>query len=214
MMFLTAQSETNDARPNQNILTTRSLSILIFAVVLLLNLLLLTRNYYWDGVFFAQVIEDARGVNSSLIHPSHLYDQLFEYFIYRAVVAAGMHARALTVTQITNCFLSAGTAVIFFRICTELFRSTYVSLVAAVVFAFSATWWKFSTDANAYVLAVLLLLGCFYFLLPTRQPRPFLVALIHAAALLVHQLPVFFFPVAIIGIALQSSDQPWRQRLS
>lgn len=32
-----------------------------------------TRNYYWDGIAFAQAIEDAPGLGPLLIHPNHLY---------------------------------------------------------------------------------------------------------------------------------------------
>ena len=158
------------------------------------------------------VIEDANGVNASLIHPSHLFDQLLVYWIYRAVVSAGIHVRALTVFQISNCFLSALAAAIFFRISARLFRSTYVALVATAIFAFSATWWKFSADADAYILAVLLLLVCFYFLLPDERPRPFLVAIAHAAAMLIHQLSLFFFPVALVGILMQTRGRPRKER--
>src|SRR5437879_7499420 len=118
MTPLRAKSRPADSRDAFNSATAspRSLTILIFAIVLLLNLLFLTKNYYWDGVFFAQVIEDAHGVNASLIHPSHLFDQLLVYWIYRGLVSAGIHARALTVFQVSNCFLSAVAAAIFFRI--------------------------------------------------------------------------------------------------
>ncbi len=191
---------------------TRRLTILIVVVVLLLNLLFLTKNYYWDGVFFAQVIEDAHGVNASLIHPSHLFDQLLVYWIYRAVVSLGIHARALTVFQVSNCFLSAVAAAIFFRVSAKLFRSIYVALVATALFAFSATWWKFSADADAYVLAVLLLLVCFYFLLPDQKPRPFLVAVVHVAAMLIHQLSLFFFPVALVGVLFQTRGRSRSER--
>src|SRR5437879_6404722 len=215
MTPLRAKSRPADSRDAFNSATAspRSLTILIFAIVLLLNLLFLTKNYYWDGVFFAQVIEDARGINAALIHPSHLYDQLFLYLIYRGVILAGIHARALTVFQITNCFLSAAAAVAFFKICTPLFKSIYVSMIATALFAFSATWWKFSTDANVYVLAVLLLLICFRFLLPEREPRPFLAAIIHASAMLIHQLSLFFFPVVLVGILLQTRGLSRKERV-
>jgi hypothetical protein len=215
MILLAAKSspaESSDAS-EPPIQTLRWLTIAVAGVVLLLNLLFLTKNYYWDGVFFAQVIEDARGVNASLIHPSHLYDQLFVYLIYRSVALAGIHARVLTIFQITNCFLSAAAAAVFFRICIRLFTSVYVSIVLTVVFAFSATWWKFSADADAYILAVLLLLISFHFVVPGRQPRPFLVAIFHASAMLIHQLSIFFFPVAVIGILLQARRESHQSRL-
>lgn len=209
-----ANSLAGNSRDSFNSTTgsTRRLTLLVVVAVLLLNLLFLTKNYYWDGVFFSQAIEDARSINSSLIHPSHLLDQLFVYFVYRAVVWSGIHARALTVFQVSNCVLSAVAAAIVFRICARLFKSTYVSLVAAAMFAFSATWWKFSADADAYILAVLLLLACFYFLLPERRPRTFLVAILHAAAMLIHQLSMFFFPVALVGILIQTRGRPRHER--
>src|SRR2546423_3169725 len=214
MTPLSANSLATDSRDSISSVagSTRRLTILIVVVVLLLNLLFLTKNYYWDGVFFAQLIEDAHGVNASLLHPSHLLDQLFVYLVYRAVISAGIHARALTVFQVSNCFLSAVSASIFFRISARLFKSIYVSLTATAMFAFSATWWKFSTDADAYVLAVLLLLVCFYFLLPEQKPRPFLVAVIHAAAMLIHQLSLFFFPAALVGILIQTRGRTRKER--
>ena len=184
--------------------TLRWLTLTVFFAILLLNLLLLTKNYYWDGIFFAQLIEDAPQLNPSLIHPNHLLYLPFEYLIYRAVRWAGFGGRALTILQITSCFFSATTAIVFFRISRELFKSLYTSLTLTALFAFSAMWWKFSTDANAYILAVLLLLVCFYLILPERQPRPFALALVHALAVFAHQLSVFFFAVAILGLFFQS----------
>jgi len=184
--------------------TLRWLTLTVFFTILFLNLLLLTKNYYWDGVFFAQLIEDAPQLNSSLIHPNHLLYLPFEYLIYRAVRWAGFAGRALTILQITSCFFSAATAIVFFRINLKLFKSLYTSLTLTALFAFSAMWWKFSTDANAYVLAVLLLLVCFCLVLPERQPRPFALALVHALAMFAHQLSVFFFAVAIAGLVFQS----------
>jgi hypothetical protein len=188
------------------------LTLLVFAVAFLAYILLLTKNYYWDGIFFAQVIEDAPRVNATLIHPNHLLDQVIEYFGYRAVIALGFHARALLVLQVSNCVLGALAVAICFRICFDWFRSFYVSIVTAAVFAFSATWWRFATDANTYVVAVLFVLGAFYFLSPERKPRPFAVAVLHAVAMLLHQLTVFFFPAAIVGLILQTRDKPKNQR--
>ena len=186
----------------------------VFVVTFLSYVLLLTKNYYWDGIFFAYTIENAPRLNATLVHPSHLLDMVLNYVIYRAVLLTGLQPRALTVMQVTNCVFGAAAACVFFRICVESFKSNYVSLVATAVFAFSATWWKFATDANNYVLAVLLLLVCFYLILPSRTPRPFALALVHALAMFIHELSVLFFPVAVVGIMFQCRDQPRNVRLS
>jgi hypothetical protein len=44
----------------------------MFPAMLLVYLLFPTKNYYWDGIFFARVIEDASTLNPSLLHPNHL----------------------------------------------------------------------------------------------------------------------------------------------
>lgn len=180
----------------------------VFAVTFLSYVLLLTKNYYWDGIFFAHTIENAPRLNASLVHPSHLLDMVLQYVIYRAVLLTGLQPRALTVLQVSNCIFAAAAACVFFRICLASFKSLYVSLVLTALFAFSATWWKFSTDANSYILAVLLLLLCFYLALPQRKPSPFVLAMVHALAMFVHQLSVLFFPVAIAALIFQCRGLP------
>jgi hypothetical protein len=93
---------------------------------------------------------------------------------------------------------------LFFRICLDWFKSVYVSLVTAALFTFSATWWRFATDADTYVFAVLFLLIAFYLLKPDKRSQPFAVAFAHGFAMLLHQLSIFFFPVAVIGLILQA----------
>jgi hypothetical protein len=186
----------------------RVLLATVFAVTFLSYVLLLTKNYYWDGIFFAHTIENAPRLNASLVHPSHLLDMVLQYVIYRAVLLTGLQPRALTVMQVSNGIFAAVAACVFFRICLESFKSRYVSLVSTALFAFSATWWKFATDANSYILAVLLLLLCFYLALPQRQPSPFTLAMVHALAMFVHQLSVLFFPVAIAALIFQCRGMP------
>jgi hypothetical protein len=69
-------------------------------------------------------------------------------------------------------------------------------LMAALTFGFSATWWKFATDADAYIPAIFLLL-CAYLLLETEKWF-WLAGLAHAAAMLFHELAIFFLPVAVL----------------
>lgn len=203
--------------PNQSNPNPRTITLLVFAATFLAYILLVTKNYYWDGIFFAQVMEDAPRVNASLVHPSHLLDLPFAYALFRGARLLGLHPRALTILQLTNCVLAASAVALFFRICVVWFKSVYVSLVTAALFAFSATWWRFATDANTYVFAVLLLLIAFHLLGSDRKPQPFAVAIAHALAMLLHQLSIFFLPVAIAGLIIQAkrqrSNDGWRQVL-
>jgi hypothetical protein len=198
------RTQRNHNPSRRSLASVRTITLLIFAATLLAYVLLLTKNFYWDGIFFAQVIEDAPRINATLVHPSHLVDLIFQYLLFRTVRLFGFQARALTILQLSNCVLAAASVAVFFRICIDWFESLYVSLVVAALFAFSATWWRFATDADTYIGAVLLLLVAFYFLRVGRAPQPFSVALAHAVAMLLHQLCVFFFPVAVAGLILQA----------
>jgi hypothetical protein len=190
------------------------LLLVMFASVLLAYLLLLTKNYYWDGIFFAQKIEDVPGLDASLLHPNHLFYNVFGYFFYRAAQALGLQVRALEVLQVLNCFIGALCAYVLFRILLDCLKSIYLSSVLTLLFAFSATWWKFSTDADSYIPSVFFLLVCFSLILPHRKPNPFLLAIAHAASMFFHQLAILFFPVIVLGLLLQTSSQPAKQRLA
>jgi hypothetical protein len=189
------------------------LLLLMFAGILLVYLLLPTKNYYWDGIFFAQTIEEAQSLGPQLLHPNHLIYNVLGYLSFRAARAFGLGVRALEVLQILNCVFAALSAYLLFRILLECFKSVYLGAMLTVVFAFSATWWKFATDANSYTPSVLFLLISFYLILPGRKPKPYLLAAVHALSMFFHQLAVLFFPVILLGIWLQTSAEPGKRRL-
>jgi hypothetical protein len=156
-----------------------------------------TRNYYWDGIGFAIEIEK-KFPPAALAHPSHLIYELWGAWLYKLSDLAGVPIRSLYLMQIANCLL-AGLAVVLLYQCLRLKGwSSEHGLVAAWMFGFSATWWKFATDADAYVPAIVLLL-CAYILILNGNPGTVIVAgLAHAAAMLFHELAILFLPVAIV----------------
>ncbi|HYK22313.1 MAG TPA: hypothetical protein VEV42_16350 [Pyrinomonadaceae bacterium] len=177
---------------------------ILFAATALVYLLFPTRVYYWDGITFAQAIEDAQSLDASLVHPNHLLYNFAGYFFYKLLRTFGIELRALTALQILNSFLSAICASVLFAILKDTLRSLYLAVCLTLLFAFSATWWKFSTDANAYVPSVLFLLVSFYLVLPERRARPWLVALTFFLSMAFHQLAVLMFPVLALGVYLQA----------
>lgn len=191
----------------------RFLPFIIFAAILLLYLCFPTKQYFFDGISFAQTIEDASGLNTTLIHPNHLFYEIFGYLIYKAVRATGLHPRSLTVLQVTNGFLGALASLLLFHILRLSLRSLYLSCALTFLFAFSATWWKFSADADAYVPTVLFIIASFYLVLPFRKPRPLLLALAFSLAMCFHQLAVFFFPVLVLGLCLQTGTLATKERV-
>lgn len=177
-----------------------------------LYLLFPTKSYYWDGITFAQTIEDAPGPNGSLAHPNHLIYSYVGYFFYRLLRVLGAELRAVTALQILNSVFSAASAAVFFVILRDALRSMHLAICMTVLFAFSATWWKFSTDANAYVPSVFFLFVCFYLVLPDRKPRPLLLALVFVVAMCFHQLSVVAYPTFVLGVYLQDGSLTIRRR--
>jgi hypothetical protein len=175
-----------------------------------------TKAYYWDGIVFAQAIEDVAGGSAariSLVHPNHLLYDFAGYFFYRLLRDFNANLRAITALQMLNSVFSAGSATFLCLILRDTLRSTYFAICLTLLFALSATWWRFSTDANAYIPSVFFLLLSFYLVLPGRKPRPLLVALCFFAAMCFHQLAVIAFPVFALGIYLQDRGLARERRL-
>jgi hypothetical protein len=185
---------------------------LLFIAIALIYLLFPTRNYYWDGIIFAQSIEDATSLNSSLVHPNHLIYNYAGYFFFKLLRSLGAEIRALTALQILSSILGAACARVFFSILFDTLRSLYLAVCLTLLFAFSATWWKFSTDANAYIPSVLFLLISFYLVLPDRKARPLLLAVMFFISLAFHQLAVLMWPALAVGVYLQDGELSIRQR--
>jgi hypothetical protein len=185
---------------------------LLFIAIALIYLLFPTRNYYWDGIIFAQSIEDATNLNSSLVHPNHLIYNYAGYIFFKLLRSLGAEIRALTALQILSSILGAACARVFFSILFDTLRSLYLAVCLTLLFAFSATWWKFSTDANAYIPSVLFLLISFYLVLPDRKARPLLLAVMFFISLAFHQLAVLMWPALAVGVYLQDGELSIRQR--
>ncbi len=174
------------------------IGFLIFVIYALVP----TREFYWDGVSFALNIETQPVSFSHLLNPNHLVYNLLGYAFWRTLAAAGLTVRALYVLQAVNAAFAAASVYVFWRIVAVLTGSARRAACCALLFAFSATWWRFATDADAYIPSVFFLLLCFLFLLPSRKHRPHVIGLAHSAAMLFHQLALFFFPVALCGLLL------------
>jgi hypothetical protein len=183
----------------------------VFLGVLALYLAFPTRNYYWDGITFAHAIEQAKHL-ISLIHPNHLLYNLLGYVFYHLLHTVGFNVRAIAALQILNAVLSATAAVVFFVTLKSILRSLYLATFLALLFALSATWWKFSSDGDAYIISVLLLLIAFHFILPNKKSQPLLVGVLYSASMCFHQLAIFFGPVIVLGLLYQSGKANAKQK--
>ena len=165
------------------------LSRLWLALPLAIYLLLPTRNYYWDGVAFAINVEKQLPLRDTL-HPNHLIYTAVWVWLYHAALRVGIETRALFLMQFFNSVLAAASVALVYRALRRRAIRAEAAIAGALAFAFAATWWKFSTDADAYIPAIFLLL-CANDLLETRR-SPILAGLAHAAAMLFHELAILF----------------------
>jgi hypothetical protein len=185
---------------------------LLCITIAVIYLLFPTHVYYWDGLTFAQTIENASTLSPSLVHPNHLIYNFVGYIFYKLLRSFSTEVRALTALQILNILLSAVCARIFFAILFDTLHSLYLAVCLTLLFAFSATWWKFSTDADAYVPSVLFLLISFYLVLPKQKARPLLLAVTFFVSLAFHELAVLMWPVLALGVYLQDGELSIKRR--
>ncbi|HLL99957.1 MAG TPA: hypothetical protein VK400_02820, partial [Pyrinomonadaceae bacterium] len=172
---------------NQRVFSTESsrkysllfLALLIFGVYAAFP----TQDFYWDAIIYSQFIEDSPRFGAHLLHPNHLFYNALGYLAFQAARNLGFETRAIYVLQYVTIVFSAGSALVFFKILMHAFRGAYLSCAFTALFAFCAAWWRFSTDADVYPISVFFLLAGFYFLLPGKTPRPFLLAITHSFAM-------------------------------
>lgn len=182
--------------------TPRWISLAVFLSAAIAYLATLTSDYYWDGITFALQIERIAKNDASvslLFHQNHLLYNALGYLAYRAVTAVGFSIRALYVLQVANAMIGACAVLMFFRIALRATGKMYVALVSTGFLAFSAAWWKISTDANAYILTILLLMAVANNLLG-EKPRWFVAGLAFAAAMLIHELALLFYLAVLVAI--------------
>ncbi len=182
------------APPNHNAMRWGRLWL---ALPLAVYLLLPTRNYYWDGVAFAINVEKQLPLRDTL-HPNHLLYTAAYVWLYHAALLIGLQTRALFLMQSVNSLLAGASVALVYRALRRRAIRMESAITGTLVFAFAATWWKFSTDADAYIPSIFLLL-CANDLLETRR-NVFLAAATHAAAMLFHELAILFLPIALLRL--------------
>lgn len=193
--------------------TPRRVAVCLFVALLAVYLAWPTRNHYWDGIGFALNIEgfaqNHSGLSLSLhnpdgshiyFNPNHLLHNLFGYLLYSPVHALFPGVRALELLVVVNSLCSAGVAVLVFRMLARWTGDLQLSVWVTMLMAFSGTWWKFSTDANAYVPSTFLLVCCAYLLTLPGRPPVVAIGLLHAAAICTHQIAVLFYPAVVVAL--------------
>ena len=189
---------------------------LMAATLLLIFGLFPTRNHYWDGIGFSLNIEglsqDSRGIEPDghsqdnvsaekiYFNPNHLLFNLAGYAIYRTTSTIFPEVRAFDVLRSFSTATAIGCAILVALILHRTTGQLTLSILCALAMSFSATWWKYASDANAYIPSTFFLTAAFFVLTRSRITISTVLigALLHAAAMLLHQIAIFFFPAALL----------------
>jgi hypothetical protein len=162
-----------------------------------------TRQYYWDGLSFSIDIEHAPDWRA-LFNVHHLLYDLIGYGEYSL---AGRVVRALYLLQWTDCAAGGLLVWLAYRLFRSLGAPSSNSAACAVILGAAATFWKFTTDVDSYILANLFLVAAY---LTTR--RSLLAgALLYVCAMTMHQLAALFYPAALALIWRRSRERFWRE---
>lgn len=193
-------------------------TLCLFLFLLVLYAALPTRNHYWDGIGFALNIEGTPQDGSGFVlnppvgaelpriyyNPNHLLHNLLGYLLYRPLLSLFPRIRAHDVLVAVSSLLSAATCCLVFAMLRRWTANVQLSLWSTLLMAFSATWWKFATDVDTYIPPVFLLTLATWSFTVSRHILP--AALLHALAMLLHQIAIFFLPAALYAV--------WRQTRS
>ena len=168
-------------------------------------LVLPTKNYYWDGIGLSYNVEHAE--SRPLLHQNHLLYGPLAHIAWQANRALFPRVRALDLLQVINALFGAATVAAFYRALLDIFDSSYLAACLSLALAFSATWWKFSTDVDSYIPSIFFLVLGLLLVSPRRNTKPIIVGCVHACGMLLHQLAALFAPVLILALWQQKANQ-------
>ncbi|HEU4387474.1 MAG TPA: hypothetical protein VFV34_06730 [Blastocatellia bacterium] len=172
-----------------------------------------TRDYFWDGITFAlQIRKAGTGRLDLLFHQNHLLYNLFGFGLSGLGRILGLDVRTLSLLQIANSLIAAAGISTFYTTVKRVTGDRYAAGVAAGFLGVGATWWKLSTDADAYIAAVVLLIVCVNSLL-REGPRYWTASLAFGLAMLTHELASLFSVALLTILILSRSDKRRRDGL-
>ncbi len=155
----------------------------VFAAALLLNLSIRSVFFNFDGVACAIAVELSDFKH--LVHGNHLAYGMIGWCFDRLWRIFGYQGQALLPLQTLDCVLGAAGAAVFASLLRRAGRGEREALLGAAALAVSHAWWFWSLEAQVYML------GALFIALTAREalsdkPRPALVGLWHAGAILGH----------------------------
>jgi len=169
-----------------------------FFAVLFLNLSIRSVFYNFDGVACAIAVELSDFKH--LVHGNHLAYGAVGWAFDRIWRLFGYQGPALLALQTLDAILGAAGAAVFSSLLRRMGRGEREAILAAAAVAVSHAWWFWSLEAQVYML------GALFAAMAARealadQPRPSVVGLWQAFAILGHVGHLMALPAYVYAIA-------------
>lgn len=170
----------------------------VFIAALLLNLSIRSFFFNFDGVACAIAVELSDFKH--LVHGNHLAYGVLGWCFDRLWRIFGYQGQALLALQTLDAVLGAAGAAVFSSLLRRMGRGEREAVLGAAALAVSHAWWFWSLEAQVYML------GALFAALSAREalsdhPRPGLVGLWHAGAILGHVGHLMAFPALAYVLA-------------
>lgn len=163
----------------------------VFLGALLLDLSLRSLFYNFDGVACAIAVE--LGDFKHLVHGNHLAYGILGWIFDKGWRFFGYQGQSLLVLQTLDSLLGAAGAAVFCSLLRRSGRGDRESVIAAAALTVTHAWWFWSLEAQVYMLGALFAVLCAREAL-SEKPRPTLMGLFHAGAILGHIGHLMAFP--------------------
>lgn len=190
----------------------------LFFSIWILDILFLNRNYQYDSLQYMVTVRDANAV-TDLFHPHHLLFNPLLWLLKTTLSAVAPGTDPLVPTQCLLAVVGAAGGLVFFHLCRlTLPLSRRDALLTALLLATSYGYWHYSSEVEPYVPALAAATAAVFVLrraMKTLSARAAAaVALLHASAVLLHQVHVFLTPVLLGLIAFAEAPKDRRYRFS
>lgn len=167
----------------------------------IIYLLIPTKMYYIDGVYYAEHIENMPW-HLNAFHPHHLLYLPIAHFVYNAIHAIIPALKAMTFLQVSNAIFGALSLWIFSLILGKVEIGLTGRIFAIVILGSSYTFWHHASDANIYIPASFLCLLTILIILSDSfdksQLMQFCLIVLLAFASMIHQISLVMLVPAVI----------------
>ncbi len=169
-----------------------------------------TKVHFIDGLGFAYDLE-----NFPISYDFHQHHPLWlplTHILFHSIKVIAPSLRSLDFLIVLNSILGGLTIFLFIRLVHKAVGNKIASIMAGLFLGVTWGMMTNSTDANIYIVMILMMIGITIILLDGTQltrKRALLATGLIIFACLIHQMCIFFTPVILAAILLRS---PKRQR--